>query len=145
MLPLPALGGGAGSAPGTSRSGSDQNASLEAERDARHRRGDSAPHRRAVCRRLAGTLTSVLTDSAVPGAITRSCVTACGSAWPVKTAIAAAAVAATSVVSAAAAATTQCAVIRRIVSGPRGLSTGTAFRTKTAMSKVRRNVNDVNG
>src|ERR1700741_1365374 len=49
-------------------------------------------------------------SSDVPGATTRSCRTACGSAWPAKAANAAPTVAATSVVSAAAASTTQCAV-----------------------------------
>ena len=62
-------------------------------------------------------------DSVVPGATTRSCRTACGSAWPAKAANAAPTAAATSVVSAAAASTTQCAVIRRTVSGPRRLIT----------------------
>ena len=54
-----------------------------------------------------GSLTSVVIDSAVSGATARSCLTACGSAWPVKTMSAAATVAATRVVSAAAASTTQ--------------------------------------
>src|ERR1700679_2810347 len=59
----------------------------------------------------------------VPGARTRSCRTACGSAWPAKAASAAPTAAATSVVSAAAASTTQYAVIRRTASEPRGLVT----------------------
>src|SRR5580693_2964960 len=59
----------------------------------------------------------------VPGAATRSCRTAWGSAWPAKAANATAIVAATSVVSAAAASTTQCALIRRTPSGPRRLVT----------------------
>src|ERR1700688_243817 len=61
--------------------------------------------------------------SVVPGATTRSCRTACGSAWPAKAANAAPTVAATSVISVAAASTTQCAVIRRAASGPRRLVT----------------------
>src|SRR6202035_5752638 len=60
----------------------------------------------------------------VPGAATRSCRTACGSAWPAKAASAAPTAAATRVVSAAAASTTQCAVIRRTASGPCTLVTG---------------------
>jgi len=52
-----------------------------------------------------GSLTSVVIDSAVPGATTRSCRTTCGRACPAKTASAAATVAATRVVSAAAAST----------------------------------------
>jgi hypothetical protein len=44
-------------------------------------------------------------------------------------------VAATRVASMAAASTTQCAVIRRIASGPRGLITRKAFRIKTKMIK----------
>ena len=59
----------------------------------------------------------------VPCATTRSCLTACGSAWPANAARAAATAAATSVVSAAAASTTQCADIRRSDSGPRGFIT----------------------
>src|ERR1700722_8302463 len=62
-------------------------------------------------------------DTVVPGATTRSCRTACGSAWPAKAANAAPTAAAASVVSAAAASTTQCAVIRRTASGPRRLVT----------------------
>src|SRR3984885_13489215 len=64
----------------------------------------------------------------VPGATSRSCRTACGSAWPAKAANAAPTVAATSVVSAAAASTTQWAVIRRTANGPRGLVTRSQFR-----------------
>ena len=134
-MPLPTFGGSAGSAPGTSPSGSDQNASLKLN----GMPGNVA----AICDRSAvlplaawlGSLTSAVIDSAVSGAVTRSCLTACGSAWPVKTVSAAATVAATRVVSAAAASTTQCAVIRRIASGPRGLITTTAFRTKNGRFK----------
>jgi hypothetical protein len=82
-----------------------------------------------------GSLTSAVIDSAVPGAMTSSCWTARGSAWPVKTVSVAATVAATRIVSAAAASTAQCAVIRRIASGPRGLITRTALRAKTRMFK----------
>src|SRR3984885_2237511 len=64
----------------------------------------------------------------VPGAMTRSCRTACGSAWPTYAASAAPTAAATSVVSAAAASTTQCAAIRRTASGPLTLVTRPPFR-----------------
>src|ERR1700729_3342067 len=64
----------------------------------------------------------------VPGATTRSCRTACGSAWPTDAASAAPTASATSVVSAAAASTTQCAAIRRTASGPLTLVTRPQFR-----------------
>src|ERR1700761_6210213 len=70
----------------------------------------------------------------VPGAATRSCRTACGSAWPAKAASAAPTAAATRVVSAAAASTTQCAVIRRTASGPRALVTRSQFRILQTMA-----------
>ena len=123
VLPCPALAGDAGSAPGTSPSGSDQNASWKlngmpgiaaAIRD----RSAALPGAAWL-----GSLTSAVTDNAVSGAVTRSCRTASGRAWPVNTASAAATAAVTRVVSAAAASTTQCAVIRRVAIGPRGLIT----------------------
>src|SRR5215831_19768368 len=61
--------------------------------------------------------------SDVPAATDRSCLAACGSACPAKAASAAPTAAATRVVSTAAAMTTQCAVIRRAASGPRGVTT----------------------
>ena len=124
VLPRPALAGGAGSAPGTSPSGSDQNASWKLNGMpgiAAAMREWSAALSGAAWR---GSLTSPVTDNAVPWAATRSCWTARGSAWPANTASAAATPAVTRVVSAAAASTTQCAIIRRVVSGPRGLPRG---------------------
>jgi hypothetical protein len=114
VLPRPALAGDAGSAPGTSPSGSDQNASWKL--NGMPGMAAAIRDRSAVLPMAAwlGSLTSVVIDSAVPGAMTRSCWTACGRAWLVKTASAAATVAATRIVSAAAASTTQCAIIRRI-------------------------------
>ncbi len=73
----------------------------------------------------------------VPGAITRSCLTACGSAWPANAARAAPTAAATSVVSAAAASTTQCADIRRIDSGPRGFITGLTIPHRSTPWQIR--------
>jgi hypothetical protein len=107
VLPLPAFASGAGSDPGTSPSGSDENASLKLN-------GMPGIVAAILDRSAAlpltawlGLPTSVEIDSAVSGATARSCLTACGSAWPVKIMSAAATVAATSVVSAAAASTTQ--------------------------------------
>ncbi len=93
--------------------------------------------RRAVLPMAAwlGSRTSEVIDSAVLGAMTRSCWTARGRAWLVKTVSAAATVAATRIVSAAAASTTQCAIIRRIARGPQGLITTAAFLTVTRMFK----------
>ena len=76
-----------------------------------------------------GSFARALTDSEASGALTRSCLTACGSAWPVNTVSAEATAAATRMVSAAAEITAQYAVIRRTASGPRGRITTTAFRT----------------
>jgi hypothetical protein len=81
-----------------------------------------------------GSLTSPVTDNAVPGAVTRSCRMASGRAWPANTASPAATAAVTRVVSAAAASTTQCAIIRRVAIGPRGFITWTAFRIKIGRS-----------
>ena len=128
VLPLPAFAGVAGSAPGTSPSGSDQNASW--------RLNGMPGIAAAICARSValplaawlGPLTSALIDRVVSGAVTRSCCTASGRACPANTASVAATAAATSVVSAAAASTTQCAVIRRVAIGPRGLIIRTAPR-----------------
>ena len=75
-----------------------------------------------------GPLTSAFINRVVSGAVTRSCCAASGRACPANTASVAATAAATSVVSAAAASTTQCAVIRRVAIGPRGLIIRTAPR-----------------
>ena len=64
----------------------------------------------------------------VPGAATRSCLTAWGSAWPANTARAAPTAAATSVVSAAAASTTQCADMRAATVAPADSSLASQFR-----------------
>ena len=128
VLPLPAFAGVAGSAPGTSPSGEDQNASW--------RLNGMPGIAAAICARSValpwaawlGPLTSAFIDRVVSGAVTRSCCTASGRACPANTASVAATAAATSVVSAAAASTTQCAVIRRVAIGPRGLIIRTAPR-----------------
>src|ERR1700735_1489406 len=116
------LAGLAGNDPATKLSGSDQIPCQKLN--------DTPPSPAAMDDRNAAEVCAGLplandpaAASVVPGATTRSCRTACGSAWPAKAANAAPTVAATSVVSAAAASTTQCAVIRRTPSGPRRLGT----------------------
>ena len=137
VLPAATFAGDAGSAPGTSPSGSDQ----EADWKVNGTPGIAA----AICERRAAppeeawpaSFTSAVTDRSVPGAVLRSCCTASGSAWPMKTATAAATAAATSVVRAAAASTPQYAVMRRAAIGPRGLNTSKACRTNAGTSNVK--------
>src|SRR5579859_5500371 len=127
MLPGVMLAGLAGNDPARKLSGSDQMPCQKLN--------DTPPSPEAMDDRNAAEVCAGLplandpaAATVVPGATTRSCRTACGSAWPAKAANAAPTVAATSVVSAAAASTTQCAVIRRTASGPRRLVTRSQFR-----------------
>ena len=122
MLPEVMLAGLAGNDPGTKASGSDQVPCQKLN--------DTPPSPAAMDDRNAAEVCAGLplandpaAATAVPGAASRSCRTACGSAWPANTASAAPAAAATSVVSVAAASTTQCAVIRRTAGGPLTLVT----------------------
>ena len=119
VLPRPALAGRAGDAPGTKPSGLDHDACQKPNGTP----GSAVPIAllsAAVTGPYWVLLIAPVAASDVPGATVRSCLTACGSAWPAKAASAAPTAAATSVVSAAAARTTQCAVMRRAGSGPRG-------------------------
>jgi hypothetical protein len=122
MLPAVTLVGLAGSDPATKPSGSDQMPGQKLN--------GTPPSSAAMAERSAAEVCAGLplandpaAASDVPGATTRSCRTACGSAWPAKAARAAPTAAANSVVSAAAASTTQCALIRRTASGPRAFVT----------------------
>src|ERR1700753_1426095 len=117
MLPEAMLAGLAGNDPVRKPSGSDQVPCQNLK--------DTPPSPAAMDARCAAEVCAGLplandpaAASEVPGATTRSCRTACGSAWPAKAARGAPTAAATSGGSAAAASTTQCAVIRRTASGP---------------------------
>src|SRR5579862_2808148 len=130
MLPEVMLAGLAGNDPARKPSGSDQMPGQKLN--------GTPPSPAAMDDRNAAEVCSGLplandpaADNVVPGATTRSCRTACGSAWPAKAANAAPTVAATSMVSAAAASTTQCAVILRTASGPRRFVTRSTFPRAT--------------
>src|SRR3984885_15206336 len=122
MLPEVMLVGLAGNDPARKPSGSDQMP--------RQKLNDTPSSPAAMDDRNAAEVCAGLplandpaAATVVPGATSRSCRTACGSAWPAKAANVAPTVAATSVVSAAATSTTQCAAIRRTANGPRRLVT----------------------
>src|SRR5580658_1325729 len=135
MLPEMMLVGSAGNDPARKPSGWDQVPCQKLN--------DTPPSPAAMDDRNAAEVCAALplandpaAASVVPGATTRSCRTACGSAWPAKAANAAPTVAATSVVSAAAASTTECAVIRRTASGPRRLVTRFTIPHPSSSSKT---------
>src|ERR1700733_6365182 len=136
MLPEVMLVGLAGSDPARKPSGSDQMPCQKLN--------DTPPSPATMDDRNAAEVCAglpLVNDPAaatvVPGATTRSCRTACGSAWPAKAANAAPTVAATSVVSAAAASTTQCAVIRRTASGPRRFVTRSTIPHPSTRCQIR--------
>ncbi len=122
VLPEVVLAGLAGNDPAWKPSGSDQ---MPCQKPNGTRPSPAAMDDRNAAEVRAGSpfASDPAANTVVPGATTRSCRTACGSAWPAKTANAAPTMAATSVVSAAAASTTECAVILRTASGPRRLVT----------------------
>jgi hypothetical protein len=117
------LAGLAGNDPATKPSGSDQTPCQKLNDTPLSPAAMDDRNAAEVCAGLP-LLNDPVAASDVPGATTRSCRTACGSAWPAKAANAAPTVAATSVVSAAAVSTTKCAVIRRTASGPPTFFTG---------------------